>query len=293
MTQETNLELEAALANLSPEEREALNESALTEEEIEALKTVAGDEDDGDDEDEDEDEDDDPGAAAEKAEPEPASVEGDTFRPRYQATLPEDFAAQKQAVDDREAELIAQFKAGEIDAEAFVAESLLVVNKRQSLDVLRTKEEIAKEMAEQSAVQEWQWSVNSFINKVKRDEGIDYGVDAAKAQDFDNFVKVLAASPENADKSHNWFLSEAHKRTKVLHGISEKAAETPTPKTAPSRKPPTDSLPATLAHVPGGDGPGDVSGDGYENIDKLEGLEYERALASMPKAQREQYLSAA
>lgn len=301
MTTESNADREAALANLSPEERAALEESELTPEEIAALEAIAGDDDD------DEEDEGDPGATAaapsEDNSPLAPATDDDAavFSPRYQATLPDDFDAQMKAVDAREAELAAQFKAGEMDAEEFLAENLKINNQRREMDILRTKVEISREMGAQTAEQEWNWAVSSFIKKVKRDEGIDYSTDKDKEADFDNFVKVLAASAANADKDYEWFLSEAHKRTKVLHGIDAKVT---TPKNdqpkidqpakpKPSRKPPTDSLPATLSHVPGSDGPGDVDDNEYADLDKLEGMEYERALARMPKDQRERYLKAA
>jgi hypothetical protein len=93
-----------------------------------------------------------------------------------------------------------------------------------------------------------------------------------------------------------WFLSEAHKRTKALHGV---AADKLAPKAdgdkkpeAKTRKPNLDKLPANLSQVPGGDGPGDV-GSEFADIDKLDGLAYETALAKMTPSQRERYLATA
>ena len=40
----------------------------------------------------------------------------------------------------------------------------------------------------------------------------DYRKDAAKAEDLDGFVRMLANKQENADKPMDWFLAEAHKR---------------------------------------------------------------------------------
>ena len=204
--------------------------------------------------------------------------------------MPDDFDEQVKSVDDREAALLEKFKAGELEADDFVVENRRLSNERRELDTLRTKAEIAREMGAQTAEQEWNFTVTNFMRKVKRDEGIDYATDEAKGTDLDTFVKALANNPANADKDYDWFLIEAHKRAKVLHGITEQKKETPAAKT---RKPPTDKLPATLAQVPGGDGPGDISGDEFSELDALDGLEYERALASMSKEKRDRYLKAA
>jgi len=174
-----------------------------------------------------------------------------------------------------------------------VVENRKLSNERRELDTLRTKAEIAREMGAQTAEQEWNFTVTNFMRKVKRDEGIDYATDEAKGSDLDAFVRALANNPANADKDYEWFLSEAHKRIKVLHGVVATKKEEPAPKAVTTRKPPTDKLPATLAQVPGGDGPGDISGDEFSELDALDGLEYERALASMSKEKRDRYLKAA
>ena len=57
----------------------------------------------------------------------------------------------------------------------------------------------------------------------------------------------------------------------------------------PTRKSPVDALPATLAQVPGSDGPGDVSGE-FSELDSLEGLDYEQAIAKMTPVQRERFV---
>ena len=55
------------------------------------------------------------------------------------------------------------------------------------------------------------------------------------------------------------------------------------------RKPPVDAAPKTLAQVPGSDGPGDV-GSEFADIEALDGMEYEDAIARMSPAQREKFL---
>lgn len=329
---------EAALATLTPEERAAVEDDELDPNQRAALEEIAG-EDDGEGDDDASDDAAEEGDADEKAddakkeakEEKPAKKEagkeGDKdesaedageaddedaepagAKPRVslRADLPEDFDDKVKALDAQETELSTKFKAGDIDAEEFIAESKRISKEHGALDALRIKAEMAKEINEQSTEQEWAWTVSKFLRQVKREEGIDYAKDADKGTDFDNFVKALAANPKNNDKDYEWFLVEAHKRTKVLHGIedkkapaSEKPGESPAKKTdakpdakPASRKAAVDKLPATLAQVPGGDGPGDVT-DEFSELDKMDGLEYETALAKMTPAQRERYLRAA
>lgn len=179
----------------------------------------------------------------------------------------------------------------------FLAQQRTVAKEIAKLESTRERAATFEEINAQSATQEWNWTVAQFLRKVKKNEGIDYAPDSVMGGDFDTFVKAVAARPENADKDFAFFLTEAHKRVKALHGIADKTVKPeakPKPGDKPAaRKPGVKNLPADLAHVPGGDGPGDVGDDEYAALDKLEGLEYETALAAMPKAARERYLQAA
>jgi len=134
---------------------------------------------------------------------------------------------------------------------------------------------------------------------VAKNEGIDYNKDPARAADLDTFVKALANNDTNSDKPMSWFLIEAHKRVKALHGDVAAPAPTPAPAPAPTaaqaiaaaaaaRKPDASAAPKTLAQVPGGDGPGDIAGE-FAGLDNLEGDALEDAIARMSPAMREKY----
>jgi hypothetical protein len=114
---------------------------------------------------------------------------------------------------------------------------------------------------------------------------VDYRTDLAKQRDLDFFIRALANDASNDNRPMVWFMDEAHRRVKVLHGLS--GLSTREQQTA-KRKPPVQDLPRTLADVPGSDGPGDVAGE-FADIDRLDGFELEAALAKMSPAQREKY----
>jgi hypothetical protein len=328
MSAETDLDeaRKLAMAQLSDEERAALEEDELSPEERAALTAIAGDADEGADdgaEDDDGDDDatdtkssgkdddaDDKGGkpdvkAADAALPDGDGVDDDDapppFKPHYKVEIPADLDEQLATLATKEAELAEQMKAGEIDMTEFLAQQRTVAKEIAKLESTRERAATFEELNAQAAAQEWNWTVAQFLRKVKKNEGIDYTPESAMGGDFDTFVKAIAARPENADKDFAFFLTEAHKRVKALHGIADKTVTPPKEgkgdkgadgKPA-ARKPGVKNLPADLAHVPGGDGPGDVGDDEYAALDKLEGLEYETALAAMPKAARERYLQAA
>lgn len=304
---------QAILDTMTPEEREAFEDSEFSTEEKAALqKIAAGDEDnDADAEDAGDEEGDNEDASAKgaaapqdkspaakpdaDAEPAPqAAAEpvsapaGDVLVPRYEAKLPGDYDEQIQALRDKDAELRQRFKDGEIDVDELDAGRAEILEQREKLLVARAKSEISQEMQQQTAEQQWMAAVNRFMTTTAQSGGTDYRKDEAKALDLDSFVKILANNPANAERSMDWFLTEAHKRVQALHG-----EVTPQPKPSAdnaikSRKVAVSDLPKTLAQVPGGEGPGDVA-DEFADIDALSDNDLEMAIKRMTPAERERF----
>lgn len=310
------------LATLTPEERAAIADDTPSAEELAAMQRIAaGAHDDGEDDDDDDGTGTGTGAAASAS---AAPVEGNgaadasaaatetpasaaaaqaddgaaatsTAAQAYEAKLPSDYDDQVQALATEEADLKAKFNGGDIDFEEFEVQRGELLSRREALTVARTKAEISEEMTQQSAQAQWQNTINRSMSEFAKPEngGIDYRKDAAKQADLDQFVRVLANRAENADKPMDWFLTEAHKRVKALHGLATAA-----PKVDPAeaikaanaaRRPPVGSAPATLAQVPGGDGPGDVAGE-FADIDALDGEALEAAIAKLSPTQREKWV---
>lgn len=301
-----------ALATLTPEEREAIESNDMTPEELAAMQRIAGE--DGDDDDDDDDSNASSSAApvegkgaADTTPADDAPTNADAPAPaptrqaanRYDAPLPADYDTKVQELAEREGELKRKFRSGEMEFDDFEAQRSELMAEREGLTIARTKAEISQEMTAQSAQQAWQSTVDSFLSKTAQDSGLDYRKDAEKMDDLDQFVKTLAAKSTNADKPMEWFLQEAHRRVQALHGMS---APAPTPRAdtgaannkpaATRRAPPVDAVPATLANVPGGDGPGDVEGE-FADVLALDGMAYETAIARMTPTQRERFLRAA
>lgn len=304
-----------ALATLTPEEREAIESSDMSPEELAAMQRIAGESDDDDDDDDDDSDASSSAApvegkgAADTTPADDAPTKADAPAPaptrqaanRYEAPLPADYDTKVQELAEREAELKRKFRSGEMEFDDFETQRAELLTERETLTIARTKAEISQEMTAQSAQQAWQSTVDSFLTKTAQDSGLDYRKDAEKMDDLDQFVKTLAAKSTNADKPMEWFLQEAHRRVQALHGMSA-TAPTPAPKTdtkaaankpaSTSRTPPVDAVPTTLANVPGGDGPGDVEGE-FADVLALDGMAYETAIARMTPTQRERFLRAA
>ena len=292
------------LATLTPEERAAIEDDKPSADELAAMQRIADGAPDNDDDDDDDDGDagaapvenngaaEAPAAAAATAQAEEAVIPS-TATPIYDAKLPTDFDDQVKQLATQEADLKAKFKSGEIDFDEFDLQRGELLSKREELTLARAKAEISQEMTQQTAQTQWKNTIDRFVSSAAKEAGgIDYRKDTEKQADLDQFVKVLAHRDENADKPMDWFLTEAHKRVKALHGLATAA-----PKVDPAeaikaasaaRKPPVSAAPATLAQVPGGDGPGDVAGE-FADIDALDGEALEMAIAKLSPVQREKW----
>lgn len=301
---------------LSAEERAALDEDGFSDEDAAdmARAEAAAKDDEGDDPapearaKDDEEADDEPEAKPEKAEakkesaPEaedgPAAETADDepeekFKPRYTADLPADFDAKMKALESKREELAEQFKAGEIEFDEFRAQDKQAGDELSDLKAARIKADALETINEQSAQQEWNVTVRNFFRRTAKAEGIDYAKDAAMNGDLDLFVKALAADPKNASRDGDWFLAQAHSRVKALRGIADKAPESDRQaiaEAAARRKVDKTKITKTLATVPGSEDASEIGGE-FADIDGLEGLDLERAFASMSKAQREKYLA--
>lgn len=304
---------EDVLATLTDEEREAIESGDLSESEMDALKAIAGQNNDVEDEDEDDapaappvegkgaadNLDDEAGKQAsagdiQHGEDETGRTDDDdngrSFRPAYKAELPEDFDQQVAKLDGQIEDLAKQFKDGDIDFDQYRSESKSIEDKRAELNGAKMRADLYSDMTAQNAEQEWNWTVNRFMRSTAKAGDIDYAKDESKRADLDGFVKALAQVEANANKDFDWFLAEAHKRVKALHGLSttDKRAGGKDGDPPPSRKPPTDAVPVTLANVPGSDGPGDLAGE-FADLDGLDGDALEMAIAKMTPEQREKY----
>jgi chromosome segregation ATPase len=308
------------LATLTDEERAAVTDTEFSPEELAAMNGIIEEGDDSDDDSTDDDSADDD-ATASGAKPEvkqdakpteaastdaaatSATSESTTealadAQPTpavatYQAPEVEGYAEKVAELATQETELDTQFKDGELDFDEYKSKIAALSAQREELSRQQTKAEISREMQAQTQDQLWRTTVSTSLARYAKEEsGIDYSKDQDKAADLDGFVIALAKKPENAERSMQWFLDEAHRRVKALHGVA--VATKPADKkdvvadAVAARKPALDKAAKTLAQVPGSDGPGDVEGE-FANLDNLEGEALEDAIKKMSPDQRERF----
>lgn len=314
---------------LTPEEISAMNGTDVADDDIDALKAVAGNANLSDDEEDDDDDDDggdggdgqpvegkgaadtgddDADKVAAKTAGDPATgaataqddddqgddeddqpIRNQPFIPKYEARLPENYAQTIADLKSAEDDLKAKFKAGDIEFDEFEEQRAQIQSQRETLNSAKLKAEISQEMGQQTAQQTWQNTVNTYLTAVRKE--VDYFANEDLATDLDGFVKQLANNPKHANRDMTWFLAEADKRVRALHDLAPRKAAKATEK-----KP--DELPnrkPNLDKAPKSLAQvpgGDGPGDvegEFAHLDNLEGDELEAAIAKMTPAQREKF----
>ncbi len=290
--QDYSLENKDDLIGLSEEERKALQGS---EEDEKLLARIAGDNDDGDG-DNDEQQVNDKGV--EKVDSAVGEEAESKFIPQYVAPPVHDYVENIKVLNQQKSAAWKKVLDGELTPDEYAVIEDDVLAKRDALRDQNLKAQISQEQARQSGEQQWAWEVNRFLRDTLQKEGIDYADSNRLNSAFDEILKTLATNPENTNKSAEWFLERAHAQVKASTDQSIQriiaaqagpvtAKNTTTAKAA--RKPDLSQVPATLAGVPVASNV-DIGQDEFAHLDKLSGLEIERALAKMSPEQQQRYL---
>lgn len=264
---------EEELALLSTEEREALADAdAVGEDEGKKLDAI-----------EDDDKTNDPVAVAtDEAKDEPQEAEA--FAHQYQSAPVEGYDEKIAELAAQKMELRRQMNEGDIDLDAYEELKDAIVQQEMGLREQKIKADISAEQNEQSSKARWEWDQERFFeadaNAIYKDKYLLAAFDAA--------VRDLGGDEANASRKGDWFLKEADKLVRARFNAPAPA----TPK-HDGRKPDLSMVPKTLAHLPAADIPqtGDVGE--FDHIDRLNGLEYEKAVARLSEAERERFRSAA
>lgn len=225
--------------------------------------------------------------AAAAAEASATDAQADYSHAPYVVELPADHADKVQANKQARKELLTKYNNGDLDQAEYEAAQERLDDERLELASQKQRADIAAEMSQQAANNAWVSTINTFVAEVAKTDKVDYLNDADKQADLDNFVKALGA--KEANKPMRWYLEEAHKRVMALHGLT---AAAPAKKAETKRAPDLESITQNLAHVAGAGGT-DPLEDEFAALDKLEGLDAERALAGLSAEKQRLYLQRA
>lgn len=230
------------------------------------------------------------------ATPEPEAKENvaKAEKPIFVAQAPEDAAAQLQAIAEKKESLFNQFDDGDITAAEY-QKGLDEVNKEErKIERAIDRAELAKEIDEQKQKNSWTEACDAFLADNPR-----YNPEANHANyvALDAEVRRVAASPEFKDRKDSLaghdILKKAHEN--IMEGLNKefgvkpqgKAAETQNPAATkkPGNPPSLHSLPAAQVE--------DVTDGKFGYLDRLSGVELEKALSKMSPDEMSAYMKQA
>lgn len=229
------------------------------------------------------------------------------FQPVYQASLPQDFAERVKALEDANRELAVQYEQGEFDLVEFGKRQKVLHEQEWALRGAALKAELAREQQAQSMAQRWTWEQEAYFRKP---ENRAFRDDPVISHAFEGAIKLLAADEANENRDMAWFLEEAGRLARArVRELAESLNNPPgraagaggtrggqgagagtqaTGKGAGQMS--RVALPPSLGGVPTAAMP-DPGGDEFAYLDRLSGLDAERALSKLTPEQLDRYLT--
>jgi hypothetical protein len=268
------------LAGLSDEERAALedipeDEGEMDEEEVAAAEAQP-----------DEPAPDEPaGEPVAEAVPAEEPVAPGQFVPRFQGEVPADLAAQMQQINEAKRTLGQQYQDGEIDWAEFESKRDELDEKALDLREAKSQVDLMAKLQAQTEAQHWQWEQDRFFaqksNSLYKEDELAYVA-------LDHTIKRLASDAAHAGKPMAWFLEEADRVVRAKFAPTQVATTTqPTTKIAQKTAP---KMPPNLGDLPAAELPATGDPDEFSKLDKLSGMELERAISKLTPEQQDRYL---
>lgn len=225
------------------------------------------------------------------------------FVPELKQPAARDFTKEIATLNTKLADAKKTWRAGDMTDEEFDAVEAAVVAGREQVVAERTKAETRAELSEEFQNSAWDADCREFLSEHPQYDEVRYParyaalnatiVRLANGPDADKYIGRGRKALQEADR----IVSEELGPPK---GAARPAAD-PNPNPDPALKPaakivdikrkPADlrKLPTTLAHVPNADME-DTGSDRFTDIDKLDGVDQERAIAALSPADYDEYL---
>ncbi len=222
------------------------------------------------------------------------------FTPVYRAGLPADYQQRVDALAAASQTLAKQYEDGDFDLAEFQAKQRQLSEQEWALRATALKAEMAREQQQQTMAQRWVWEQEAYFRKPEHRAFRD---DPVIAHAFEGALKLLAADQANESKDMPWFLAEAGQMTRdklrdLAQGLGLVGTSPATAAAGPRGVPRGNgwrgnkaSPPPTLGRLPSAATP-DPGGDEFSHLDKLGGMDAERALARLTPEQLDRYLAA-
>lgn len=280
---------------LSAEEIAAMNDD--DEDEKQVVDDLADDDDEDDTEDDDSDEDGDEKddkkvtdkSVSEKTEPvaeivEETEAENEETKPDIKEFVAnpyieriENYNEKLAEIETKQTELDTRLEDGDIDLKEYTQQLRKLNEQETDLKMSKMIADNEEKQLIKAVTDKWDWFQEQFFtkpaNKIYSENNMLYAAFNAKTME-------LAAIPANEGKSGAWFLEEADRQVRKLFvGKDDKDNVVDINKNG-NRKPDLKNIPKTLGSLPAATN-SEASENEFADIDNLEGMEYESALALM------------
>lgn len=217
-----------------------------------------------------------------------------------------ELAQQKVALDE-------EFDNGDLKHSEYMAKRDALSTQETDLRVQLKQSEFASKQNQSTGEQRWLWEQDRFFEDHEIYQVGSDSFDPLMHAALDAAVKGLASAKDDAGKLVNdgrslkWYLEEGHRQVSSRFKLAEvekpkdekKVAEKDDKdakgkggkETRAGKKPDLTGIPKTIGNLPAAEG-NEAADSEFAAIDKLEGMEYEEALARMTPEQQERYSKA-
>ena len=218
------------------------------------------------------------------------SVKQEQFIPKYEAQSTDDLSEKYEelntAYSTLSEKIAAQHESGEISFKDYTKKqnelTIQYYNERSNLDAAKFEASVFEKQNAQAAEQAWKHEQEVFLssNPSFKDE-IVYDALAGT-------LTRLYSDPAYENKTQSELLHIAADKVGAKFNIDMQSKKPPALKSVPARQ--AVELPTTLANVP--PAASNVEVGEFDNIDKLKGEAYEKALSKLTQEQRARYMAA-
>lgn len=216
-------------------------------------------------------------ASAAPAPPQPVALQ-------FKTKPANELKAEQDALFEKKSKAFAEYSAGTMTAEDYSKIDAEVMQ-----GMLRIGSEITLAQAqERSAIFTQEAAIERVKQLAKTSGVLDYDADNSAVDQFNAAVAMVQRDPKAATMSHDEFYGKAHALVLAARGLATAPAAAPAaPTPPPARK--DAAGPITLRNLPAAAVP-NTGGGLTEQLARLNGLDFEEALAALPKAQRDAWM---
>lgn len=212
--------------------------------------------------------------------------------PRLEVKYVENYDNKLKELEEQKKQVMAKYKAGDMQIDEMIEAREKITKEVGVLEAQQRQAKTNDEFNRSAADAEWGKTVDAFFKHARTNYDVDYKKNTSLFAALDAKVRALAQAKENDEKSNAWILVTAHNAVMEDFGAVKKAPknkeeETAKPEKADmARKPKMDNIPPSLRQVPSAQ---DNDSDEFADIDKLSGLELEKAIVKMSPDKRARY----